>query len=85
MTVEVDAEMMEGKKCPPTGTYKNIRAWVKGNYGLTVAMANIANMKDELELVKQFSYAEVDMAAKRCQGYPDEKEKAIIRTSSTSV
>lgn len=85
MTVDVDAEMMEGKKCLPIGTYKNIRAWVKGNYGLMVAMANIANMKDDMELVKQFSYAEVDIAAKRRQGCPDEKEKAIIRTSSTSV
>ncbi len=79
VVVEVDTKTMSAKERPPMGTYKNIRAWIQEEFGLKVSTANIAAMKDELGLDKQFSYDDAGMAAKRRPDCPEEKKVAIIK------
>lgn len=60
-------------------TYANMRKWIHEELGLKVSAANIAAMKDELGLEKQFSYEEAGMSAEKRPGIPEEKRQAIIK------
>ena len=61
---------------PPT--YPQIREYVKEKHGLTVSSANIASVKDECGMEKQFSYKEAGMAAKKRPNCPKKKRDAIV-------
>ena len=59
-------------------TYPQIREYVKEKHGLTVSSANIASVKDECGMEKQFSYKEAGMAAKKRPNCPKKKRDAIV-------
>ena len=75
--VGIDVSELDMGK-PGHATYKQIKAYVEEMHGMKVHTANIAAMKDELRLEKQFSYDEAGMAAKKRPGVPQEKRDAII-------
>ena len=56
----------------------NRREYVKEKHGLTVSSANIASVKDECGMEKQFSYKEAGMAAKKRPNCPKKKRDAIV-------
>ena len=57
MNVDIDVkELKKDKQLPPKPTYKQFQAYVLDKYGLKVSTLNIATVKDELGLEKQFSY-----------------------------
>ena len=57
MNVDIDVkELKKDKQLPPKPTYKQIQAYVLDKYGLKVSTLNIATVRDELGLEKQFSY-----------------------------
>ena len=79
IVVEVDTDTLKAEKKPPMATYANMRKWIREELGLKVSAANIAAMKDELGLEKQFSYEKAGMAAEKRPGIPEEKRQAIIK------
>ena len=79
IVVEIDTDTLKAEKKPPMATYANMRKWIREELGLKVSAANIAAMKDELGLEKQFSYEEAGMAAEKRPGIPEEKRQAIIK------
>lgn len=79
IVVEIDTDTLKAEKKPPMATYANMRKWIHEELGLKVPAANIAAMKDELGLEKQFSYEEAGMSAEKRPGIPEEKRQAIIK------
>ena len=79
VNVDIDVkELKKDKQLPPKATCKQIQAYVLEKYGLKVSTLNIATVKDELGLEKQFSYKEGGMAAKNRPQCPKEKHDAIV-------
>lgn len=79
IVVEIDTDTLKAEKKPPMATYANMRKWIREELGLKVSAANIAAMKDEYGLEKQFSYEDAGMAAEKRPGIPEEKRQAIIK------
>lgn len=79
VNVDIDVKELKKDKLPPKPTYKQIQAYVLEKYGLKVSTLNIATVKDELGLEKQFSYEKGGMAAKNRPQCPKEKHDAIIK------
>lgn len=79
MNVDIDVKELKRGKLPPKATYKQIQAYVLDKYGLKVSTLNIATVKDELGLEKQFSYEKEGMAAKNRPQCPKEKHDVIIK------
>lgn len=77
--VDVDMKDLKREKLPPKPVYKQIQAYVLEKYGLKVSTLNIATVKDELGLEKQFSYEKEGMAAKNRPQCPKEKHDVIIK------
>ncbi|KXB34439.1 hypothetical protein HMPREF3192_00878 [Atopobium deltae] len=78
VNVDIDVKELKRGKLPPKAAYKQIQAYVLEKYGLKVSTLNIATVKDELGLEKQFSYKEGGMAAKNRPQCPTEKHDAIV-------
>ena len=78
VNVDIDVKELKRDKLPPKATYKQIQAYVLDKYGLKVSTLNIATVKDELGLEKQFSYEKGGMAAKNRPQCPKEKRDAIV-------
>lgn len=78
VNVDIDVKKLRKDKLPPKATYKQIREYVLEKYGLKVSTLNIATVKDELGLEKQFSWKEDGMAAKNRPQCPKEKHDAIV-------
>lgn len=78
VNVDIDVKELKRDKLPPKATYKQIQAYVLDKYGLKVSTLNIATVKDELGLEKQFSYEKGGMAAKNRPQCPKEKHDAIV-------
>lgn len=78
VNVDIDVKELKKDKLPPKPTYKQIQAYVLDKYGLKVSTLNIATVKDELGLEKQFSYEKGGMAAKNRPQCPKEKHDAIV-------
>lgn len=78
VNVDIDVKELKRYKLPPKATYKQIQAYVLDKYGLKVSTLNIATVKDELGLEKQFSYEKGGMAAKNRPQCPKEKHDAIV-------
>lgn len=78
VNVDIDVKKLKRDKLPPKATYKQIQAYVLDKYGLKVSTLNIATVKDELGLEKQFSYEKEGMAAKNRPQCPKEKHDAIV-------
>lgn len=78
VNVDIDVKELKRDKLPPKATYKQIQAYVLDKYGLKVSTLNIATVKDELGLEKQFSYEKGSMAAKNRPQCPKEKRDAIV-------
>ena len=78
VNVDIDVKELKRDKLPPKATYKQIQAYVLDKYGLKVSTLNIATVKDELGLEKQFSYEKEGMAAKNRPQCPKEKHDAIV-------
>ncbi|HEO8021688.1 TPA: 23S rRNA (uracil(1939)-C(5))-methyltransferase RlmD [Streptococcus agalactiae] len=78
VNVDIDVKELKRDKLPPKATYKQIQAYVLEKYGLKVSTLNIATVKDELGLEKQFSWKEDGMAAKNRPQCPKEKHDAIV-------
>lgn len=79
VNVDIDVKELKKDKLPPKPTYKQIQAYVLEKYGMKVSTLNIATVKDELGLEKQFSWKEDGMAAKNRPQCPKEKHDAIIK------
>ncbi|HEO3627721.1 TPA: 23S rRNA (uracil(1939)-C(5))-methyltransferase RlmD [Streptococcus agalactiae] len=79
VNVDIDVKELKRDKLPPKATYKQIQAYVLEKYGLKVSTLNIATVKDELGLEKQFSYEKGGMAAKNRPQCPKEKHDVIIK------
>lgn len=79
VNVDIDVKELKRDKLPPKATYKQIQAYVLDKYGLKVSTLNIATVKDELGLEKQFSYEKEGMAAKNRPQCPKEKHDVIIK------
>jgi trmA family RNA methyltransferase len=79
VNVDIDVKELKRDKLPPNATYKQIQAYVLDKYRLKVSTLNIATVRDELGLEKQFSYKEGSMAAKNISQCPEEKHDAIIK------
>ncbi|HGD5445406.1 TPA: 23S rRNA (uracil(1939)-C(5))-methyltransferase RlmD [Streptococcus agalactiae] len=79
VNVDIDVKELKKDKLPPKPTYKQIQAYVLEKYGLKVSTLNIATVKDELGLEKQFSYEKGGMAAKNRPQCPKEKHDVIIK------
>lgn len=79
VNVDIDVKELKRDKLPPKATYKQIQAYVLDKYGLKVSTMNIATVKDELGLEKQFSYEKGGMAAKNRPQCPKEKHDVIIK------
>ncbi|QNG00698.1 23S rRNA (uracil(1939)-C(5))-methyltransferase RlmD [Streptococcus agalactiae] len=78
VNVDIDVKELKKDKLPPKPTYKQIQAYVLEKYGMKVSTLNIATVKDELGLEKQFSWKEDGMAAKNRPQCPKEKHDAIV-------
>ncbi|HGD6358773.1 TPA: 23S rRNA (uracil(1939)-C(5))-methyltransferase RlmD [Streptococcus agalactiae] len=78
VNVDIDVKELKKDKLPPKPTYKQIQAYVLEKYGMKVSTLNIATVKDELGLEKQFSWKEDGMPAKNRPQCPKEKHDAIV-------
>ena len=78
VNVDIDVKELKRDKLPPKAAYKQIQAYVLDKYRLKISTLNIATVKDELGLEKQFSYEKGGMAAKNRPQCPKEKHDAIV-------
>ena len=76
--IDVDVKKLGQDKLPFRATYKQIQNYVLDTYGLKVSSLNIAGVKDEMGIAKQFSYEDGGMAADKRPGCPKEKHDAIV-------
>lgn len=76
--LDVETNELKKEKLPPKPTYKQIQAYIESEFGLKVSALNIAQVKDEFGLEKQFSYEDSGMAAEKRPQCPQEKHDAIV-------
>ncbi|MCR5488353.1 MAG: hypothetical protein K6F35_12650 [Lachnospiraceae bacterium] len=62
---------------PEKPTYRNIKKWVKDNYGLNVSNLYIAQVKNKAGLEKRENYR-IGSGEGRVPNCPPEKEEAIM-------
>lgn len=76
--IDVDVKKLGQDKLPFRATYKQIQDYVLDTYGLKVSSLNIAGVKDEMGIAKQFSYEDGGMSAGKRPRCPKEKHDAIV-------
>lgn len=76
--VDINVKEIKKDKLLSKPTYKQIREYILKKYDMKVSTLNIATVKDEFGLEKQFSWKKDGMAAKNRPQCPKDKHDAII-------